>query len=298
MFLTTLRPAAGLLLAALVLLPLTGCDETGGGASGDTAVQDAVIARQSGNFAAAETILRRELDRNPQSATVRAELATTILERERLTLLDIDRIARFITDTAGNPVATPASSAKGATCRYASEPGATPFDPTDLASFPDIQAGREAIAEALALIEPVLPASLRTFDVCLTLAPDGTLAYDHAAAAAQLRASGLTDAAIGQLLAVNALARFLDAYLFVTTEVPQQTAWYRLANGSIGVCADDEDALVDDTEEAVEQLGTALLSLDVRARAFVSGPSAGTLVATARDAVRDIRDGLADYCSR
>lgn len=280
-------------LAVAALLPLSGCDESGLAFDEAAVIADAQIARQSGDFGLAVELLQGALDRNPSSAPVRAEFAATLLQRDDLNLLDLDRIARFVvSDVAG--AAAPPTAGRGGTCRFASDPTATPFDPTSVEGFPEIEASQAAIDSVLALIEPVLPAALRTFSPCTTIGPDGRLVYDHAGAAAGLRASGLSDAQISQLLATNALARFLDAYLFVTTEVPQQTAWYRLADGGIGVCVDDQDALIDQTEGAVSTLGTALLSLDTRARGF-----GGTteLVDLAVDAFGDLREALGEYCA-
>ena len=286
--------AAFATLAVVALLPLAGCDESGLAIDEASVIGDAQVARQNGDFATAVELLQGALDRNPTSAPVRTEFAATLLARQDLNLLDLDRIAQFVVDGTGGLATAPATGNRGGTCGFATDPTATPFDPTAIDGFPDIEASRSAIDSVLALIEPVLPASLRSFDVCVTIGPDGQLVYDAAAAAAQLRATGLTDAQISQLLATNSLARFLDAYLFVTLDVPQQTSWYRLADGGIGVCATDEDALLTQTEAAVETLGTAMLSLDTRARSF---GGATDLVDLATDAFDDIREALGDYCA-
>lgn len=283
-------------LALVFLLPLTGCDESGLAIDEASVVSDAMIARQNGDYTTAVSLLNDALDRNPSSQRVRTELALTIMEREDLNLLDLDRISQFIIDGTG-AVTRPAAqtvSRGGSTCSFADDPGATEFDPTSLEGFPEIQASQSAIDSVLAIITPVLPQSLRSFDACTTIGADGQLVYDQAGAAAELRATGMADAQISQLLATNALARFLDSYLFVTTEVPQQTTWFRLSDGSIGVCAEDQDALLTQTEEATETLGTALLSLDTRARSF---GGATDLVDLAIDAFRDIREALGEYCA-
>ena len=290
----TLRTAFAALALALVL-PLAGCDETGLATDEASVIGDAQVARQNGDFETAVRLLETALAANPQSAAVRTELGVTILARENLNLLDLDRISQFIVDGTGAATAmADAPAARGAVCRFASDPTARRFDPTAVEGFPQIEASRTAIDSVLAIITPVLPAALRTFDPCTTIAPDGSLVYDRTAVTAQLRASGLTNAQIGQLLATNALARFLSAYLFVTTEVPQQTTWYRLADGSIGVCAADEAALLTQTRGAVSTLGTALTSLDTRARSF-GGSS--DIVDLATDAFADIREALGEFCA-
>ncbi len=291
----TLRTAFAALALALVL-PLSACDETGNTSPDDVAatISDAQIARQNGDYVTSVRLLEGALTANPQSAPVRTELAVTILARENLNLLDLDRIAQFIANGVGGLATGDAPAARGGTCRYAADPTATPFDPTSVAGFPAITASRAEIDRVIALLEPVLPAALRGFDVCTQIGADGALVYDRTAATAQLRAAGLSDAQISQMLATNALARFMRAYLVVTTDVPQQTSWYRLADGSIGVCAADEDALITQTRPAVETLGTALLSLDTRARSF---GGASDIVDLATDAFSDIRDALGDYCA-
>ncbi|GAB5535436.1 MAG: hypothetical protein Rubg2KO_16850 [Rubricoccaceae bacterium] len=284
------------LLAALLVLPLSACDETGGATSTnvDIAVTDAVTARQSGNYDQAVTILEAALQANPQSAPVRVELAATVMERDGIDLLDLDRIASFVADGATTTQAATRSVSRSA-CTYAADPSAVEFDPAGAAGLPDIKAKRATIKETLALLDEILPEALTGFDLCTTIV-DGELVYDHAAAAAHLRGQDLKDHQIASLLTVNALARFLDAYLFVTEDVTTQTTWYRLADGSIGVCADDEDALEAQARDAVDDIGQSLLSLDLRSRTFAPGSSSSEIVTLAVDAFEEIRDAVGEYC--
>lgn len=285
------------LLAALLILPLSACDETGGSTSTnvDLAVSDAVTARQSGDYAQAVTILEEALQANPQSAPVRVELAATVMERDGIDLLDLDRIASFVTDGAATTQAATRSSSRNA-CAYAADPTAVEFDPADAADLPDIKAKRSTIKETLVLLDEILPEALTGFDICTTIV-DGELVYDHAAAAAHLRGKGLSNDQVARLLAVNALARFLDAYLFVTEDVTAQTTWYRLADGSIGVCADDEEALETQARDAVDGIGQSLLSLDLRSRTFAPGSASSEIVTLAVDAFEEIRDAVGEYCA-
>lgn len=288
----TLRLALATLAVALTL-PLSGCDETGSTSSDvTTTIGDAQAARQNGDFERAETLLRGALAQDQSSAPVRAELAATIMARQGLNLLDLDRIAQFVIDGTNGAAAAAPAGRPGAACAFAST--GTPFDPSSVAGFPAITASRAQIEEAISLTAPLLPASLTTFDACMAIAPDGALRYDRTAAAAQLRASGLTPAQISQMLANNALARFLSAYLTVSTGLSQQTTWYRLPDGSVGICADNADTLAEQSRPAVERLGTAVLSLDTRARSF---GGASDLVDAATDAFADIREGIAGFCA-
>ena len=286
------------LLAALLVLPLSACDETGGAVATDVevAVDDAVAARQSGDYDQAVVILERALEAHPESAPVRVELATTVMERDGIDLLDLDRIASFVTEDATSKARAASAPAARTACAYATDPGAVAFDPAAAAGLPDIRAKRGTLKRTLALLDGLLPDDLKSFDLCTSVV-DGELVYDADAAASALRGKGLKDAQIAQLLTVNALSRFLDAYLFVTEDVTAQTTWYRLSDGGIGVCADDQDALEAQAREAVDGLGEAVLSLDLRSRAFVPGATSSEIVTLAVDAFENVRDAVGEYCS-
>ena len=287
-------------LAVALVLPLAGCDETSqniGLADEATVITDAQIARQNGDYAQATALLEGALDRNPTSAPVRVELATTVLASRDLNLLDLDRIAQFLVRGTGGITAGRDMARGAAPCPYATDGTSRQFDPTtDTPDFPAVRASRGAIDSVLTLVEPILPASLKTFDINTSVGPDGKLTYDQpdgtaAAATAALRAyrgsdgNTLSDTQISQLLAANALARFFDAYLVVTSTV-QRPTWYRLTGNKIGVCADDLNALQTQTRPSIERLGTAVLSLDVRSRSFGGSME---LVQIALDAFKDIR---------
>lgn len=289
-----------LLLAALLLFPLAACDETTGlDASVDVVVDDAIAARQGGDLPAAVSLLEGAFEREPSNATVRVELATTLLQRDGLDLLDLERISRFLT-TAGDAEASASATEAGtsaprASCAVANDPTAQAFDPTDVEGFDEIKDHLETIGRAADLLSPVIPDALQGFDACSSVV-DGALSYDRDGALAGLGAQGLSENQIAQALAVNALARFLDAYLFIADELPQQTTWYRLADGSITICVDDEDALRASAEQAVEDLGEAVLSLDARATLLGAESVAADIVEQALDAYEDLRDAVADYC--
>lgn len=286
------------LIAALALLPLAACDEVGATAEDvETAVDDAVIARQSGDYDQAVEILEDALKREPENAEVRVELATTVLERDGIDLLDVDRIAQFVTRATGEGApAAPAEPGARAACRYAADPTARPFNPVDVAGFEDLARSAGSVSRALDLLGPVVPPALQSFDVCTSVA-DGALDYDRDGAVAALRARGLSEGQVRQTLAVNALARFIDAYLYVSTELPEQTTWYRLSDGSVAICVEDEDAVRDQAEAAVQDFGEAVLSLDARASLMGGGSAAADIVDLALDAYEDLRDAIADYCS-
>ena len=279
-------------LAVALVLPLAGCDETSqniGLADEATVITDAQIARQNGDYAQATALLEGALELNPTSAPVRVELATTVLESRDLNLLDLDRLAQFLIDgRVGASRATAArADATAEPCPYASDGTSRQFNPrVDYGSeFPVVEASRADIDRVRALVEPVLPRSLKRFSIDSSIDAAGRLTYNPVTAADSLRATGLSTPQISQLLAANALARFFGAYLNVT-ETAQTVTWYRLPGNKIGVCADNLAVLKTQTKESVELLGTAVLSLDVRTKAFDGRTD---LVTLALDAFKEIR---------
>ena len=289
-------PRLRLLLAALALLPLAACDETAGALADDveTAVDDAVIARANGDHDGAAVILRRALERAPENAEVRVELATTLLDQGGVDLLDLDRIARFVADQAGS-ARRPAARTAGGACRYASDPSATPFDLEDVEGYSELEAEVERIREADETLDPVVPAALQSFDVCSSVV-DGALDYDRDGAVQGLRDQDLTETQVRQALAVNGLTQLVSAYTHLADAAEGNVTWYRLADGSVDVCADDEDALEARAEEAAGGFGEALLSLDARAFLLGEGSAAGDVVALVLDAYDDFEGAIGDYC--
>ncbi len=288
-----------ILLLVLFLLPLAACDETGtlGDSEDiDVVVQDAVIARQSGDYAKAVSLLERAYERDTTSATVRVELATTLLERDDIDLLDVDRIAQFISEGVGAQARTEPSVARsGAACVYAADPGAESFELTAIDGFADLVADVVSIDRANDLLATVIPSQIGEFDLCSNVV-DGQLSYDRAGALAALYDQGLTETQVRQVLAVNALARIIDAYLYVSSEIAQEVTWYRLGDGSIAICADDPEGLRDEAEVAVGDFGEAVLSLDARA-SLLGNSTASELVDLAKDAFEELRDAIGDYCA-
>ena len=301
------RPAMRLPFLLLLLVALAGCDETTGLDDDlDLVVSDAVAERDRGEYGRAVDLLEGALTRAPADPVVRVELATTLLQRDGLDLLDIDRIGRFLSQVAdagptgsaqtasARASASGTASAGGAACSAADEPGAQPFELDAVEGFGEIVDKVETLTRAGELLEPVIPEALRSFDVCTSVV-DGALVYDRAGAIAELEAQGLSRDQVTQALAVNALARFLGAYRFVS-DVAEQATWYRMPDGSVVVCADDLDALRADADPAVRDLGQAVLSLDARASLVGSGSVAAEVVAVALDAYRQLERAVGQAC--
>ena len=306
-----LGPALGGALL-LLMLPVAGCDTAATGeARVETLVDDARIAREAGRLDEAERLLERAYAEAPASAVVRVELGQTYFQRGGVGLLDVDRLARFLTDATGTaapapetaPLATPFKL--GATCPYASDPTATPFDPREMAGYPDLLANRAVVREVLALMHEaspggraVMPAALRALSLCEGI-EDGQLVYDREGALAALRAQGLTTDQIASALALNAVGRLLESYFVLTQDLPQQTAWYRVNDGAtatIGVCAEDPEALRTQADAAIADFGEALTSLDLRAQALGGQGASVELVRRTIDAYERIRGELGPVC--
>lgn len=296
-----------LALATIVATaPLVACDQTGDLTSGTEAqlLENARAARTSGDYATAIRVLDAARAAYPQSAAVRVEYAVTLGDRDGINLFDLDRVARFLTDEGHAPVApapSPTMSVGPLSCPYALDPTAVVFDPTDYPGFPELEADAAAIEQTLALLDPVIPDAIQTFGLCtaVTDGPDGPrLNYAPAAALAEMRALGLSDEQIASALASNAVARFLHAYLTVTTTLTQETTWYRFDSGRrVGVCADDPDLLQAEAEDAVADLGEAVFSLDLRGVALGNPVLTQDLVELLVEGYTEIRDGIGRYCT-
>ncbi|WP_412069638.1 tetratricopeptide repeat protein [Rubrivirga sp. IMCC43871] len=284
-------------LLAILLLPLSACDEVGplsidGGV--DMAVDDAVIARDQGNYDAAVTLLERALVEEPANSKVRVELATTLLQRDGIDLLDLDRIGQFLTETATGSGAGRTAARGG--CAFASDPTATVFDPTEVEGFDELLAGTETLDRAEGLLDGVVPQAVTSFQLCTSVA-DGELVYDRAGAIADLGAKGLTAPQQSQTLAVSALTDFVDAYLYVSESLPESTTWYRLADGSIAICADDEAELREAAEAPIQAFGQAVLALDARAEMLGGSSVATEVVEVALDAYQELQQAVVGYCT-
>lgn len=270
---------------------------------------DARIARQAGDINGAVALLEEALQAEPQNAAVRVELASALLERDDLDLLDLDRVAAYLIDASGQGATTPppASASKGGdVCPYIDDPNATPFDPRDIEGYPELfenEALLQTIEGLLKGTDPdtdlsVIPDELRSLPLCGAV-QDGELQYDRTAALAHLQGLGLTDQEIATALAVNAVTRFFSAYFFITEDIPQQTTWYRVetAEGStIAVCAEDEAALREQGEVAVKDLGEAMTSLDLRATVLGGDTSTEAIIDHAVALYEAVEDDLGPYC--
>lgn len=288
------------LVAFATLLVVSGCDDAIPTEPDDLLV-DARIARQAGDVDAAVDLLERAHEADASDAVVRLELASTLFEQADLGVIDLDRIASYLLEEAGASAASPApsaSDAKAGGCAYADDPTAERFDPTEFEEY-DQYLERASVARRVReLLDPVIADQLRPDDFLCTGIQDGALVYDADAALAALRSVDprITDEQIASALAVNAVAEVMDTYLFLTEELEGRAEWYRLGDGSIGVCpvGITEEELRQLAEGSVADMGEALLSTDLRARLIGSSTE---LVDVVLDAYEEVRDDLAPTCT-
>lgn len=296
-----------LLLVASPLF-LAACDDGSVASDVGSLLTDARIARQSGDIDRAIVLLESAMAQDSENAPVRVELSSAYLDREGIDLLDVDRVALFLTTFEEGAATSNAPVQRvGETCRYEDDPNAHPFDPSGYDEYVELFSNRDILATVLELlngVDPtgvdlsVIPEELRVLSLCDGIV-DGELVYDNDAALASMRELGLSDDEITTALAVNAVARFLEAYFFVVEDVPQQTNWYHVtgeAGDHIGVCADDPDALRAQVEVAIQNLGESMTSLDLRDHVLGGGTASSELVEHVLDAYESIEDDLGPYC--
>lgn len=298
--------AALLLVAApLFLAACDGSDVDLGDVN--SLLTDARIARQAGDLDGAINLLESALDQDAENVSVRVELASAYMERNDVDLLDLDRIALYLTSFEDNFTESDNPQAVGKTCQYDNDPNAHPFELSDYEEYLELYEVREAINEVLALLNgtdptgvdlSIIPEELRALSLCSGIS-DGELDYDREGALAAMQAIGLTDDEITTALAVNAVGRFLEAYFFITEDIPQEASWFQIKdeNGDyIGVCADDPDALREQVETAIEDLGEAITSLDLRDHVLGGNTTTRDLVEHVIEAYEAVEEHLGPYC--
>lgn len=299
--------SAALLFVATPLF-LVGCDATESGAGDiEALLTDARIARQAGDIDQAISLLETAFHLAPDNAPVRIELASTYMEQSDVDLLDLDRIALYLTTFEETTAAPGTPSTVGKSCQFENDPNAEPFELRNYEEYIELFENRELINEVLSLLDgtdpaginlEIIPEELRSLSLCGGIS-EGDLDYDRDGALSAMRDLGLSDDEITTALAVNAVGRFLEAYFFITEDIPQQAQFYRVMdeNGDyIGVCAEDPDALRQQVETAILDLGEAITSLDLRDHTLGGNTAARELVEHVVDAYESVEDHLGPYC--
>ncbi len=274
----SLRNAVGVACLAATLV-VAGCNvldaayEEGG--SVENLIEDASYARINQDFDRAETLLRQAFELEPGNPVVRLELASTLMQREQINLLDLAQVTAYVLDE----IDSEGGQARGAaadTCTWDSDEPTRPFDPNAVEGYEEIAAAAPLFAEVLRLLNdpaspttpPVIPAELGELDPC-TVIQDGVLVYDRDALLETLRAHfDGDDARVNAALTMNAIALTLHAYvgLFENPEVPVN--WFLVGepgNARLGFCMDRAglDAFNESIDASLDAIAEAFFSLDL-----------------------------------
>lgn len=269
----------------------------------EAAIDDAVIAREQGDYETAVELLEDAVEAHPESAPARVELGVTYLERDGIDLFELERIARRL--AGENAASATVASAAPPSCSFASNRDAEPFDPSDYAEYAGLLANRASVEAARANVgaaeAAAIPGSLRAVNLCTGI-EGGEIVYEREAALEAMTTAGLSDEQIGAALAVNATSLILTSVFTLLEDVgpDQNVQWYRIPNSdgsyTIGLCADDLVALQEASEGVVADMGEALVSLDLRAHHLGRTGLTQEIVDVVVEAYTEIEDDLADYC--
>lgn len=263
-----------------VLLVLAGCNvldtayEEGG--TVDQNIEDAQHARANGDFDTAERLLRDALEQEPGHPVVRLELSSTLLQRQQISLVDLERVTTHVLDEIEAVGGGARHSASSDTCTFDSSEPTQLFDPNAVEDYAEIADAAPILFEVLDLLNgvptpadpPVIPAALGEVDPC-TVVQDGTLAYDRDALLDALRAQfDGDDRRVNAALKMNAIALTLGAYvdLFENDDFP--VAWYLVGEEDdvrVGFCMDRDhvDPFYDRIDTNLDALAEAFFSLDL-----------------------------------
>lgn len=261
------------------VLVITGCNvldaayEEGG--SVENLIEDAAYARINQDFERSEALLREAFDLAPGNPTVRVDLASTLMQREEVGLVDLEQVTSYllgeIESAGGQQRGTPAD-----TCSWDSDEPTQPFEPRAAGGYDEVAAASPILAEVIRLLNdpasptepPVLPAGLGEIDPC-TVVQGGTIAYDRDALVATLNEHFDGDTGrINAALTMNAVALTLGAYLgiFEAPEVPVD--WFLVGEAEdtrVGFCTDRANIVTFDenVDTNLDAIAEAFFSLDL-----------------------------------
>ncbi len=300
------------LLVALALT-LAACDQSA--SNPDDLLADARIARQAGDIDRAVELYEAAFRDDPTDPVLRIELAAALFEQADLGIANLDEITRTFSRevSGGGLVETSGSifaSQKAGACSYADDPGAETFDPREFDGYTEYLERAPVATRVLELLDPVIDDVVRPDDfLCSGITDSGELDYDQDSALSALRAtirasdSDLTasqiDDYVASALAINAVALVLETYGFLTEELNAETDWYRLSDGTLGICprALGDAELRDLSEDAIADFGEALVSIDLRTEVLGAGDVSTELVGLVLDVYQEFRADLAPYCA-
>lgn len=235
----------------------------------DKILQDARHARSSGNLDRAVTLLTKALGLEPSNPVVRYELAFTLMRREKLDLMSLERVVSHLLSARSGHAAR--ATAEGL-CTFDTRRRAEPFDPRDLDGFEAIAAARPTLKWVLELLNdpsspteaPAMPAEFTSLDICEVITPDG-LRYNRQQVLDALYNQFETEHQVTGALSTNAIALTLASYVNLFEQPDLRVDWFIVDGEDLGACIDesDYDLLVERAIGEVRRAGRALLAVDL-----------------------------------
>ena len=303
-------PLATLALALLV----TGCNVLDSaydeGGSVDDLLVDANIARQSGDLDHAIELLAQAYEQDPARADVRLDYASTLMQRDELSLVDVEQVADFILEQIGEGGLGARGFATGDSCTFSADHATSSFDPRDVSNYEEIAAASPTLGQIVELLNdpaspdtpPVMPVALQEVDIC-TVFTDSGLVYDRDAILADLYAAFGNDAEqVHEALWANAVALTLNAYVEIFESEDLPVEWYIVdpeGSSYVGFCVAQEHVapMKADIQAYLHDIGEATVSLDLL---VYDGASATGEFAVYLQEVVDMYDsfeeGLSELC--
>jgi hypothetical protein len=265
-------PVAALLLAVLA----SGCNVFAPfyseGGDVDALLEDARHARASGNLNKAVELLERAYEREPSNPIVRLDLGSTLMQREKLTFLEVEAVTRHILDALGHGDAFRGASAAAEVCTFESGTATGSFNPRAADGYAQIVSARPTLRRVVELLSdpaapteaPALPEAFTSLDVCEAITPAG-LNYNRNTVLAALRSQFPTDTQVTAALSTASVAYTLGSYVALFEQPDLPVSWYTLPDDGLGACVAEAqyDLLVERAQAEVRQVGRALFALDL-----------------------------------
>jgi hypothetical protein len=239
----------------------------------DTLLEDARYARAAGDFDRAVSILERALAQDRSHPRVRLQLASTLMQREGLTFLHLERVITHLVGSLDQPATAGRSAASdAAVCTFSSSAATEPFDPRAFEGFDAISGSRATLRYVIELLNdpavstetPAMPAELTGIDVCSVVSTSG-LAYDRSGVLAALRTQFGSDEAVTSALSTNSVALTLAAYVALFEQPDLPVSWFIVDGSNVGACMAEGhyDLFIQRAQGEVQRVGQAILSLDL-----------------------------------
>ncbi len=254
---------------------LTGCnaldpfyDE---GGSIENLVDDARFARDNGDFDRAVDLLEDAFEHDDENPEVRLELSSTLMQRDNLNLLDLERVTQHLLSAVESEAGTGMRGFAADTCTFDAGEAAVPFDPTAVEDYDDITGAGATLARVTELLNehegiesPGMPTELTSLNICSAI-DGGTLNYDRDAVLAAVNDRFGDDAAATRALTVNAVALTLQAYVALFEQPDLPVDWFIVDGDDLGACMAESqfDLFVERAQGEVDRVGQALISLDL-----------------------------------